>query len=51
MKILKGNEVSEELYLKTWELDNITFEEADRIEKDKALEWFKASNKRGCSYC
>lgn len=46
MKILKGNEVSEELYLKTWELDNITFEEADRIEKDKALEWFKASNKR-----
>mgnify|MGYP005611509279 CR=1 FL=1 len=46
MKILKRNDVSEEIYLKTWELDNITFEEADKIEKNKALEWFYASGKR-----
>ena len=31
--------------MKTWELDNITFKDADKIEKEKALEWFYASNK------
>lgn len=46
MKILKQDDVSEKIYLKTWELDNITFSEPDRIEKEKALDWFYASNKR-----
>ena len=45
MKILKNQEVTEEIYLKTWELDNITFKDVDKIEKEKALEWFYASNK------
>lgn len=45
MRILKNEEVSEEIYLKTWELDNLTFKDADKIEKEKALEWFYASNK------
>lgn len=45
MRILKSQEVTEEIYLKTWELDNITFKDADKIEKEKALEWFYASNK------
>jgi len=46
MKILKREEVSKEIYLKTWELDNSIFEEPDRIEKEKALEWFESSDKR-----
>lgn len=46
MKILKKESVSEEIYLKTWELDNVTFEDVDKIEKEKALEWFYASNKK-----
>ena len=45
MKILKKDEVTEEIYLKVWELDNDTFEDADKIDKQKALEWFYASNK------
>jgi len=45
MQILKNEEVSEEIYLKTWELDNKTFKDEDKIEKQKALEWFYASNK------
>ena len=46
MIILKRDEISEDLYLKTWELDNNTFEGTDLIEKDKALEWFYSSGKR-----
>lgn len=46
MKILKKDEISDELYLKTWELDNITFDDSNKISKEKALEWFYASNKR-----
>ena len=34
-----------ELYLKTWELDNETFEEKDRLTKDQAMEWFYSSEK------
>lgn len=45
MRILKNEEVTEEIYLKTWELDNKTFKDADKIVKKKALEWFYASNK------
>ena len=44
-KIITGEELSEEIYLKTWELDNNTFEEKDKISKEKALEWFYASEK------
>ena len=46
MKILKKEEVSEEIYLKTWELDNSIFEETDKIDKEKALKWFEKSGKR-----
>ena len=44
-KVLTGKDVSEEIYLKTWELDNETFEEKDKITKDKALEWFYSSDR------
>lgn len=44
-RILTGNDVDEELYLKTWELDNETFEEKDRLTKDQAMEWFYSSDK------
>ena len=45
MKILKNEQVTEKIYLKTWELDNIIFEDVDKIEKEKALEWFYSSGK------
>ena len=44
-EILTGESLTEEIYLKTWELDNKTFEEKDKITKEKALEWFYASNR------
>lgn len=45
MKILKNEQVTEEIYLKVWDLDNSTFNDEYKIEKEKALEWFYASNK------
>lgn len=45
MKILTGKKITEELYLKTWELDNQIFEEKDRLSKEEALDWFYRSNK------
>jgi len=44
-KILTGENLSEEIYLKTWELDNETFDDKDKISKEQALEWFYASEK------
>ena len=44
-KIITGNDLDEEIYLQTWELDNKTFEEKDKISKKQALEWFYASEK------
>jgi|GEM_PF-48072 len=43
--IYTGEKVTEEMYLKTWELDNITFEPKDVITKKLALDWFYASKK------
>ena len=45
VKIITGDELSEELYLKTWELDNETFEEKDRLTREEALDWFHRSGK------
>lgn len=44
-KIYTGKNLSEEMYLKTWELDNRTFEAKDRIPKSLALDWFYASKR------
>ena len=44
-KIITGNDLNEEIYLQTWELDNKTFKEKDKITKKQALEWFYASEK------
>ncbi len=44
-KIITGNDLNEEIYLKTWKLDNTTFEDKDKITKKQALEWFYASGK------
>jgi len=45
MKIITGKDLSEELYLKTWELDNDTFEEKDKLTKEQALDFFYRSNR------
>lgn len=45
MKIITGKDLSEELYLKTWELDNNTFEEKDKLTKEQALDFFYRSNR------
>ena len=42
-KIFTRDTLTKEMYLKTWELDNRTFEAKDRISKKLALEWFKYS--------
>lgn len=44
-KIYTGKDLSEEMYLKTWELDNRTFEDKDKISKELALEWFECSGR------
>jgi arginine decarboxylase len=44
-KVLTGEDVDEKIYLKTWELDNETFEDKDKITKEQALEWFYSSEK------
>ena len=44
-KIITGNDLDEATYMQTWELDNNIFEEKDKISKEKALEWFYASEK------
>ena len=44
-KIFTGKNLSIEKYLKTWELDNETFEDKDKLSKKQALDWFKFSNK------
>ena len=44
-EIITGNNLNEEIYLQTWELDNKTFEKKDKITKKQALEWFYASEK------
>lgn len=44
-RIFTGEQLSEEKYLATWQLDNQTFEVKDKITKKKALEWFKFSNR------
>lgn len=45
LRIVTGTELTEELYLKTWELDNKTFENKDKITKEEALDWFYRSDK------
>ncbi len=45
LRIITGTELTEELYLKTWELDNKTFENKDKITKEEALDWFYRSDK------
>lgn len=45
LRIISGNELNEDLYLRTWELDNQTFDEKDRLTKEEALDWFYRSNK------
>lgn len=42
-KIYTRENLTKEMYLKTWELDNRTFDKKDRISKKLALEWFKCS--------
>ena len=34
--VKKGSNLPEEIYLKTWELDNETFEEKDKLTKEQA---------------
>ena len=43
--IYTGNTLSQEKYLKTWELDNETFDKKNQLTKKMALDWFKWSNK------
>ena len=43
--IYTGKNLSKEKYLATWELDNITFKEKDKISKKTALNWFAWSNR------
>ena len=45
LKIVTGDDLTEEIYLKTWELDNQIFEEKDRLTKEDALDWFYRSGK------
>lgn len=45
LRIITGTELTKELYLKTWELDNKTFENKDKITKEEALDWFYRSGK------
>lgn len=45
MKIITGKDLSEEMYLKTWELDNNTFEDKDKLTKEQALDFFYRSNR------
>ncbi len=51
LKLLTGDNLSEELYLKTWELDNEVFEDKDKITKEEALDWFYRSNKSTIVLC
>lgn len=44
-QILTGENLNEEIYLKTWELDNETFDNKDKLSKEQALEWFYLSKK------
>lgn len=44
-EIYTGRKLSKEKYLATWELDNETFQEKDKLTKKLALDWFKFSNK------
>ena len=39
-----GENLTEEIYLKTWELDNNTFDDKDKLSKEQALNWFYWSN-------
>lgn len=43
-KILTGDKLTKEKYLLTWDLDNKTFLDKDKITKQLALEWFEYSN-------
>ena len=44
-KIFTGENLSIQKYLETWRLDNMLFEEKDKISKKTALEWFEYSNR------
>lgn len=44
-KLYLGETLTEEMYLKTWELDNTIFEGDDVLTKQLALDWFYLSNK------
>lgn len=44
-KIYTGENLSKDKYLATWELDNNTFKDNDKLTKKTALEWFDYSNK------
>ena len=44
-EIFTGENLSQDMYLTTWELDNNTFEDKDKISKDVALMYFEASQK------
>lgn len=43
--IYTGNNLTKEIYLETWKLDNKTFEKKDRLSKKVALDWFEWSNR------
>jgi len=43
--IYTGKELTKEKYLATWELDNQTFKEKDRLTKKMAIDWFNFSDK------
>ena len=43
-QIYKGKDVTKEMYLVTWELDNTIFEKKDLLTKKTALDWFKYSD-------
>lgn len=40
LEILTGENLSKEIYLQTWELDNKVFQEKDKLSKDVELKWF-----------
>ena len=44
LKILTGNNLTQEQYLKTWELDNSVFKKKDQLSKETAINWFNWSN-------
>ena len=44
-KIITGKDLSQDKYLKTWELDNRTFGDEDKLTKKQALAWFEFSGR------